>query len=129
MNLRTSLTAGALAFVAASSFAQAQAQAPVPAPAAAASTAMPRVDARQANQEKRIEHGVATGAMTPRETRKLEHEQHVAKAEAHAKVDGTVSAAERAKLHRMQNAASKDIAKQKHDAQTTTSVPLAAPTQ
>jgi hypothetical protein len=122
MNLRTSLTAVALAFVAASTFAQA--------PAPAASTAMPRVDARQANQEKRIEQGVASGALTPRETRKLEREQkHIAKAEAHAKADGAVTPAERKRLHTLQNGASKDIAKQKHDTQTTTSVPGAAPTK
>jgi hypothetical protein len=118
MNLRTSLTAVALAFVAVSSFAQTPA------------TATPRVDARQAVQEKRIEQGVATGALTPRETRKLEREQkHIAKAEAHAKADGTVTPAERKRLHTLQNGASHDIAKQKHDAQTTVSAPVAAPTK
>jgi hypothetical protein len=116
MNLRTSFTAVALAVVAASSFAQ--------------SPATPHVDARQANQEKRIEKGIASGALTARETHRLDKEQaRVVKAETLAKADGTVTAAERAKLHRMQNAASKDIAKQKHDAQTTTSAPVAAPTK
>ncbi len=120
MNFRTLCTAVTLAFAAASSFAQAP----------AASAAMQRVDARQANQEKRIEQGVATGALTPRETRKLAHEQkHVATAEAHAKADGSVTSAERKKLHHLQSAASKDIARQKHDAQTTTTVPAAALTK
>jgi hypothetical protein len=120
MNFRTSFTAVALAFVAVSSFAQAP----------AASTATPRVDARQAVQEKRIEQGVATGALTAKETHRLDREQaRVVKAETAAKADGTVTPAERKKLHHMQNAASKDIAKQKHDAQTTTSVPAAAPTK
>lgn len=126
MNFRTSFTAVALAVVAASSFAQT--------PAQAARTAVPKtiaeVDARQANQEKRIEQGVATGALTAKETHRLDRQQtRVVKAETHAKADGTVTAAERAKLHRMQNAASKDIAKQKHDAQTTTSAKVAAPTK
>jgi hypothetical protein len=86
------------------------------APAAAAST--PRVDARQAHQEQRIEQGVATGTLTTRETRRLEREQtRVAKAEAHAKADGTVTAKERHHLHKAQDAASRDITRQKHDGQ------------
>ena len=120
MNLRTLIASATLALVSGTVLAQAAAP--------AASATMPRVDARRANQEKRIEAGVAGGALTPRETRKLEREQkHIAKAEAQAKSDGTVTPAERQKLHRMQNAASKDIAHQKHDAQTTTAVPVAAP--
>jgi hypothetical protein len=111
MNLRTPITLAALAFAAVSAFAQ------TPAPAASAAT--PRVDARQANQEKRIEQGVNSGQLTARETLRLEREQkHITKAEAHAKADGTVTPAERKRLHKMQNAASKDIAHQKHDAQT-----------
>ena len=103
----------ALMSAAASSFAQA----PVTAPAT------PRVDAREANQEKRIQQGVGSGQLTSRETLRLEREQkHIAVAEAHAKADGTVSPAERKRLHRMQNAASRDIASQKHDKQTTTAV-------
>jgi hypothetical protein len=78
----------------------------------------PRVDQREANQEKRIEQGVASGALTSRETLRLEREQkRVAAAEAKAKGDGTVTAAERKRLHKMQNAASRDIKHQKHDAQ------------
>jgi hypothetical protein len=78
----------------------------------------PRVDQREANQEKRIEQGVASGALTSRETLRLEREQkRVAAAEAQAKGDGTVTAAERKRLHKLQNAASRDIKHQKHDAQ------------
>ena len=80
--------------------------------------ATPRVDQREANQEKRIEQGVASGALTSRETLRLEREQkHVAVAESRAKADGTVTAAERKRLHKMQNAASRDIKHQKHDGQ------------
>jgi hypothetical protein len=89
------------------------AQAAAPAPAAT-----PRVDQRQANQEQRIEQGVASGQLTPRETLRLEREQkRVAVAEQKAKADGTVTAAERKKLHHMQDHASKDIRHQKHDRQ------------
>ena len=89
----------------------------VPAAAGAAST--PRVDQREANQAKRIDQGVASGALTARETRRLDKEQAaINKKEAQAKSDGTVTAAERKRLHKMQNHASHDIARQKHDAQT-----------
>jgi hypothetical protein len=117
MNIRTALAASAIALMSATTFAQA------PAPAASA-TATPRVDARQANQEKRIEQGVASGQLTPRETLRLEREQkRVAVAETKAKADGAVTAGERKHLHKLQNAASQDIHHQKHDAQTAAPAP------
>lgn len=120
MNFRTSFTAVALAFVAVSSFAQTPATSP----------ATPAIDARQTNQEKRIEQGVKSGQLTAGETLKLEREQkHIAVVETKAKADGTVTAAEHKRLHHLQKAASKDIAKQKHDAQTTTPAKVAAPTK
>ena len=80
--------------------------------------ATPRVDARQANQEQRIDHGVASGQLTAHETKRLDKEQNaIDNAENRAKSDGTVSRAERHHLHRMQNVASRDIHHQKHDAQ------------
>ena len=111
MNIRTALATSAIALLSATAFAQT--------PAPAATTATPRVDAREAKQEKRIEQGMASGQLTPRETLRLEREQkRVTVAEAKAKADGTVTAGERKHLHKMQNAASKDIHHQKHDAQT-----------
>ncbi len=105
--LRT-LAAAALAFAAAGAFAQ----------AASAPAATPRVDQRQANQEKRIDQGIASGELTKRETRRLEKEQvAINRAEDKAKADGTVTKAERRRLHKMQNHASHDIRHQKHDAQ------------
>jgi hypothetical protein len=87
--------------------------------AASAPAATPRVDQRQANQEKRIDQGIASGELTKRETRRLEREQiAINKAEDKAKADGTVTKRERVRLHRAQNQASKDIARQKHDGQT-----------
>jgi tellurite resistance protein len=115
MNIRTAFASGVITLLSASAFAQA--------PATTSTT--PQVDSRQAHQEKRIEQGVASGQLTPRETLRLEREQkHVAVAEAKAKADGTVTAAERKHLHKMQNAASKDIRHQKHDAQTASTVPV-----
>jgi hypothetical protein len=87
--------------------------------AQAAAPATPRVDKREARQEQRIQNGVASGQLTPRETQRLEREQaHINKAEQNAKADGVVTPQERKRLNHMQNRASKDIYRQKHDAQT-----------
>jgi hypothetical protein len=107
MSLRLTLITAALALVSA----LASAQAP--------NTATPRVDARQAKQERRIEQGVASGQLTARETLRVEREQkRIATVEARAEGDGKVTVQERKRLHHLQNAASRDIRRQKHDAQT-----------
>lgn len=112
MKLIPTLATLTLSLVAVASWAQ------TAAPAGTAPAATPRLDQRQANQEKRIDQGVASGQLTPRETLRLEREQkRVAVAEQKAKADGTVTAAERKKLHHMQDHASKDIRHQKHDGQ------------
>lgn len=78
----------------------------------------PRVDQRQANQEQRIEQGVASGSLTPREANRLERgQQHVANMESRAKADGVVTRQERARLHQAQDVQSRRIYAQKHDAQ------------
>ncbi|MBI5260115.1 MAG: hypothetical protein HY855_26685 [Burkholderiales bacterium] len=95
----------------------AQAQTPT-----AAST--PRADQREANQQARIAQGAASGALTPRETRRLERQQAaINRAEAQAKSDGTVTKQERHRLHHMQDNASRDIYRQKHDRQRAASAP------
>ena len=86
--------------------------------AQAAAPATPRVDHREANQQARIDAGVASGQLTARETNRLDKQQmRIAAVEAKDKADGTISAKERGQLHRMQNHASKNIYVQKHDAQ------------
>ena len=78
----------------------------------------PVVDKREANQEKRIEQGKASGELTNREAARLEHaEDRLATNEAKAKADGVVTRGERAKLRTEARRNSKRIAKQKHDAQ------------
>ena len=78
----------------------------------------PRIDQRQANQEQRIDQGVKSGELTRRETRRLEREQAaIEKGETRAQADGKVTKKERARLTRAQDRASRDIARQKHDAQ------------
>jgi hypothetical protein len=85
---------------------------------ALAAPSTPRVDQREANQQARIDAGVASGQLNARETNRLDKQQaRVAAAETAAKADGTVTPRERRALHRMQNRASKNIYSQKHDAQ------------
>jgi hypothetical protein len=107
-NLRTVALGVTLALFSIGSFAQ------------AAST--PKVDARQARQEKRIEKGVSSGQLTNQEAARLEKQQgHVASVEDKAKADGTVTVAERHHIQRAQNRSSANIHHQKHDAQTAAS--------
>lgn len=78
----------------------------------------PRVDQRQANQEQRIDQGVASGSLTEREANRLERgQQHVDNMENRAKADGVVTRGERARLHQAQEVQSRRIYTQKHDRQ------------
>ncbi len=82
------------------------------------SSPTPGVDTRQRTQERRIEQGVESGALTPREANRLNARE--AKIEAdkqRALSDGTVTNRERARLHREQDRASRHIYRQKHDRQ------------
>ena len=84
-----------------------------------AQTATPVTTERQVNQQERIQQGAASGALTPRETRRLEARQaKVANDKREAKADGVVTPAEKRKLNREQNRNSRAIRRQKHDAQT-----------
>jgi hypothetical protein len=108
LNFKTLAVGATIAIASISAFAQ-----------ATSAPQTPRVDKREARQEARIQQGVASGQLTPKETYRLEKEQAaINKAEAKAKADGTVTPHERKRLAKMQNKASKDIYKQKHDAQT-----------
>jgi hypothetical protein len=78
----------------------------------------PGVNHRQHNQQHRIQQGVKSGELTRGETRRLQTEQrHIRHEERAYKADGRLTRAERADLHRDQNHASRDIYRQKHDAQ------------
>lgn len=88
------------------------------APAPKDPLATPRIDAREARQQKRIAQGVASGRLTERETNRLQKgEARIDQVEDRAKADGVVSAKEREHLTRMQNQESHAIFKQKHDRQ------------
>src|SRR5260221_7401288 len=87
---------------------------------AGAQTSTPLVDQRQANQEGRIQQGVQSGQLTPKETAKLEKGQAKVQAmEDKAKSDGTVTAKERAKLAKAQDKQSKKIYRKKHNEKKT----------
>jgi Skp family chaperone for outer membrane proteins len=78
----------------------------------------PGVNARQHNQQERIQQGVRSGELTRRETARLREEQRdVRQLERAYKSDGTLTAGERADLHHEQNQASRDVYRQKHDEQ------------
>ena len=78
----------------------------------------PRVDQRQANQEQRIDQGVASGSLTQREANRLDRgQQRVDNMENRAKADGVVTRGERARLHQAQDVQSRRIYNQKHDRQ------------
>lgn len=116
MNMKTLIAIAAFAVTGA---AFAQAPAPTTAPTVAPNpTATPRIDQRQVNQQKRIDQGVASGQLTPKETARLQkREGKIAADEATAKADGKVTKAERKHLRREEDRASKAIYKQKHDGQ------------
>ncbi len=82
-------------------------------------TATPRIDRREAHQEKRIDAGVASGALTKRETKTLDaREDKLAADEAAAKADGNVTKGERGKLRAEVRRDSRAIHRKKHNART-----------
>ena len=88
----------------------------VPVIAFAQSTA--RIDQRQANQEARIQQGVNSGSLTPREAARLERgQQHVQNMENRAMADGSVNKREAARIEHAQDNQSRKIYREKHDRQ------------
>lgn len=78
----------------------------------------PGIDQRQANQEKRIDQGIASGQLNQREANRLDRQQdRIDRMENKAKADGVVTKGERARIGAAQNRASRHIARGKHDAQ------------
>lgn len=83
--------------------------------------ATPKIDQRQANQEKRIDQGISSGALTPKETARLDKlETKIESDKLAAKADGKVTRAERRKLTREENHASRDIYRLKHNGHVVT---------
>jgi len=81
-----------------------------------AQTNTPKIDQREANQQTRIQNGVAAGSLSNREAARMEAGQtKVAGMENAAKADGKVTRAERKAIKRQQNKQSRRIYRQKHD--------------
>jgi len=78
----------------------------------------PGIDQRQANQERRIDQGIASGQLNEREANRLNRQQeHINRMEDRAKSDGVVTNKERARINAAQTRASRHIAREKHDRQ------------
>jgi CRISPR/Cas system-associated endoribonuclease Cas2 len=102
-----------LTFLVAAEVAYGQAQAP------SYGTNDPGIQQRMQNQEQRIDQGVKSGALTPKETGRLEAEQaKIRQTEQRMKSDGQLTPNERQKLNNIQDRSSQHIYNQKHDAQT-----------
>jgi hydroxyacyl-ACP dehydratase HTD2-like protein with hotdog domain len=78
------------------------------------------INAREARQERRIYHGIASGELTQREALRLDREEdRVDRIKARYRRTGDgLSPRERARLERDLNHVSRDIYRQKHDGQT-----------
>lgn len=75
-----------------------------------------RADKRQGRQGARIRQGVKSGELTKGETRKLRRQQgHIRRAEKRMQNDGQMTKREKARLERMQDRASKNIHRKKHN--------------
>jgi hypothetical protein len=84
----------------------------------ASAQSMGSIDAREANQQERIQQGRADGQLTRGEARRLEQgEQRIDRYEARARADGVVTPQERQHLDGMLNRESHDIYRESHDNQ------------
>lgn len=81
-----------------------------------AHSSTPGVDARQHNQQHRIEDGVKSGALTPAEAARLKAGQRrIERMEVRIKSDGRVRIRERSRLRRAQRHESRTIYRMKHN--------------
>ena len=81
-------------------------------------TAQQRIDQREANQQKRIEQGEKSGALTQREAGRLEKGQaRVEKMEQKAAADGKLTGKEARRIEHTQDVQSRQIRREKHDRQ------------
>jgi hypothetical protein len=79
-------------------------------------------DYREAAQQERIHRGMASGALTPQEARKLGKEQrHIDAAQQRMWSDGRLTPRERARLDKMQDKADRHIYREIHDRQVASS--------
>ena len=78
----------------------------------------PRIDKRQAEQQKRIDEGVKSGQLTDKEAKRLQKgQQRVEKMEDKAMADGKMTKKERARIEHAQDQQSKKIHRERQDKQ------------
>jgi hypothetical protein len=76
----------------------------------------PGILQREQNQQQRIQQGVKSGELTPREAGRMESQQaRITQNEERMKADGTLTRAERKKLTHQQNRASRNVYRKKHN--------------
>ncbi len=76
----------------------------------------PGINQHQANQQRRINQGVASGQLTANERARLQEGQaRVANMKANAKADGVVTGGERAQIRQAQRVESNRIFNKKHN--------------
>jgi hypothetical protein len=85
-------------------------------------TAMPaeaRINQRQNHQQQRIANGISKGSLTAREAARIEQQQvRINRYEARSRADGGgLNFNERARIEALQDRASRNIYRQKNDAQ------------
>jgi len=75
------------------------------------------IEARQAEQQRRIDQGIRSGQLTPLEAKRLEAQQaHIEELEGRLRASGgRLTPAERARLERDLNRSSRAIYREKHD--------------
>jgi len=81
----------------------------------------PGIDQREINQQNRINQGIQSGQLTPKEAGKVEAQQARIKQREErmaARDNGNLTAKDKAKLTRQQNRASKNIYGKKHNDRT-----------
>lgn len=86
--------------------------------AAFAEAETPVIDQRKANQEHRIDQGIASDQLNEREASRLsEQQEQVSKMKNRAKSDAVMTEKERARIAAAQDRAARHIAREKHDRQ------------
>jgi hypothetical protein len=84
----------------------------------AQTTSTKRIDARQAEQQRRIDQGVKSGELTKGEAARLQKgQERVQKMENRAMADGKMTKKERARIEHAQDVQSRKIARERHDKQ------------
>ena len=74
------------------------------------------IERHENNQDQRIENGVESGRITPKEAQRLENEQETIKDErARALEDGRITHKEHREIRHDQKKANRDIHKKKHN--------------